>query len=81
MTTKTKSVRKRLIKSASTNDRRVHITPRITGWAVRKEGNFKASKVVSTQKEAVEIAKSWVTKGDASKVIVHSKDGKFRVAG
>ncbi len=80
MTAKTKSVNKRLIKSATSNEKRVHITPRASGWAVRREGNMAASKVVSTQKEAVSLAKVWVSNGTASKVIVHSKSGKFRVA-
>lgn len=80
MTSKTKSVSKRMVLSASSNQKRVHITPRTSGWAIRKEGNFQASKVVSTQKEALKLAKVWVNDGTASKVIIHSKSGKFRIA-
>lgn len=80
MTVKTKSVSKRLTRSAATNDNRIHITPRITGWAIRKEGNIVASKIVGTQKRAIEIARVWVNCGKASKIVVHSKNGKFREA-
>jgi len=66
--------------SARTNSRRVHITPRQNGWAIRKEGNLQASRVLRTQKEAVDLAKEWVKSGNASAVIVHSKNGKFRAA-
>ena len=79
MTVKTKSVSRRLVQSAVSDDRRVHITPRSNGWAVRKEGNLDASEVVSTQTKAVEMAKTWVVAGKATKIIVHSKNGKFRV--
>ena len=80
MTTKTKKVNKRLIISAKTNSKRIHITPRTKGWAVRKEGNIQASTVVNTQKQAIEIAKEYVKKGNGTIVIVHSKNGKFRAA-
>lgn len=78
MTVKTKKVQRRLVKSAKSNSKRVHITPRANGWAVRKEGNFQATKVVSTQKIALEIAKEWVNSGQASEVIIHGRNGKFR---
>ncbi|MBT8233551.1 MAG: DUF2188 domain-containing protein [Saprospiraceae bacterium] len=80
MTTKTKKVQKRLINSAKTNSRRVHITPRQNGWAVRKEGNLQASRILTTQKLAIEIAKEWVDEGNASAVIIHGRNGKFRAA-
>lgn len=80
MTTKTKKVQKRLVKSAKTDSRRVHITPRTNGWAIRKEGNLQASKVVNTQKVAVEVAKTWVKSGKATSVIIHGRNGKFRAA-
>lgn len=78
LTTKTKNVQKRLVKSARTDSKRVHITPRTNGWAIRREGNLQASKVVSTQKAAVEAAKIWVDSGKASSVIIHGRNGKFR---
>ena len=80
MTVKIKNVQKRLVKSAKTNSNRVHITPRTNGWAVRREGNLQASKVVKSQRAAVEVAKAWVKSGTASTVIIHSRNGKFRAA-
>ena len=80
MTTDTNKVNKRLVESASTDSKRVHITPRPSGWAVRKEGNIQAYKVVATQKMAIDIAKEIVRKGKGTEVIVHARNGKFRVA-
>jgi len=68
------------VESAKTNSKRVHITPRANGWAVRREGNLQASKVMKSQKAAVEVAKTWVKSGTASTVIIHGRNGKFRAA-
>jgi len=38
MTVSTRKVNQRLKKSAKTDSKRVHITRRLKGWAVRKEG-------------------------------------------
>ena len=78
MTTKTQNVRKRLVRSARTNSRRVHITPRFNGWALRKEGNLHATKIVDTQQKAIAIAKLLLKDGEVSAIIVHSKNGNFR---
>lgn len=80
MTTKTQNVLKRLVRSAKTNSKRVHITPRDNGWALRKEGNIHATKIVDTQQKAIAIAKLLLKKGEASAIIVHSKNGNFRAA-
>ncbi len=45
-------------------------------WAVKGEGNKKATKVVETQKEAIEIAKG-IAQNQHSEVIVQGKDGKI----
>jgi len=80
MTVSTRKVNQRLKISAKTDSKRVHITRRLNGWAVRKEGNLQASKVASTQKEALVYAKKLVKSGRATTIIVHNKDGKFRTA-
>lgn len=80
MTAKTKRVQQRMVKSARKNSNRVHITPRPNGWAVRKEGNLQASKVLTTQEQAIEVARGWVDSGKATSVIVHRKDGKYRIS-
>lgn len=80
MTTKTSQLSKRLINSARTDSKRIHITPRLNGWAIRKEGSLRALKVVSDQYKAIEIAQTYVENGLVSKIIVHSKNGEFRTA-
>lgn len=77
MTAKTKRMQQSLVKSARNNSNRVHITPRFNGWAIRKEGNLQATKVLTTQEQAIKMAKGWVDSGKASSIIVHSKDGKY----
>jgi len=80
MTAKIKRVQKRLIESAKTNSKRVHITPRLNGWAVRREGNIHAYKVLNSQEKAIEIAMNWVNEGNASAVIIHDRNGTYRAA-
>lgn len=55
----------------------LHVTPRNGKWAVRAAGATRASKVVSTQKEAVEIAKERA-KRDGGEVYVHGRNGRIR---
>lgn len=78
MTIETRNVKRRLINSAKTDSKRVHITFRPNGWAIRKEGNLQASHITTTQREAINIAKEWVREGKASAVIVHNREGKIR---
>ncbi len=54
-----------------------HVVPHGEKWAVKGEGNQKATRVTNTQKESAEIAKS-VAKNQKSEVIIHGKDGKIR---
>lgn len=54
-----------------------HVTPRSSGWAVKGAGNSKATKVVSTQKEAIKIAVG-IAKRQHTEVVIHGKDGKIR---
>jgi len=81
MTAKSKLLLKRIIESASTNSHRIHITPRLEGWAVRKEANLKATRVFSTEKEAISFAKSLKEKEVVSQIILHNRRGKFKAVG
>ena len=55
-----------------------HVVPSTTGgWAVRRSGAERASKVFDTQKEAVAQARS-VAKKEGSELYVHGKDGTIR---
>jgi hypothetical protein len=61
--------------SVSTKNQRVHVISRKDGWAVKKEGNTKASKVFNRKEAAVEGARK-LSKGHD--VIVHKKDGSIQ---
>ncbi len=54
-----------------------HVVTHPDGWAVKGEGNEKATKVVDTQKEAIEIARE-IAKNQESELVIHGKDGKIR---
>lgn len=55
----------------------IHITPHKNGWQVKTGGADKAYRVVSTQKEAIGIAKQ-VAKNQNTNYIVHGKNGRIR---
>ncbi len=55
------------------NKTRVHIIKREEGWAVKKEGGQKASRVYESKKDAEEHSQSYREKGHD--VIVHRRDG------
>jgi len=46
-------------------------------WAVKGEGNKKATRVTDTQKEAEDIARK-IAKNQKSELIVQGRDGKIR---
>jgi uncharacterized protein YdaT len=47
------------------------------GWAVKGEGNSRATKVTDTQKEAIKTATD-IAKNQGSEVIVQNKQGQIR---
>lgn len=55
---------------------RLHVISRDSGWAVKKEGTFRAGKVYSNKDAAVKDAKSAATRGQD--IIVHKKDGSIQ---
>ncbi|MDF2452775.1 MAG: hypothetical protein K0S26_2279 [Bacteroidota bacterium] len=54
-----------------------HVTKHEEGWQIKGAGNEKATKVVPTQKEAIEIARE-IAKNQGSELIIHGTDGKIR---
>ena len=54
-----------------------HVVKHPDGWAVKGAGNKKASKVVDTQKKAIEIAKE-IAKNQESELLIHGKNGRIR---
>ena len=54
-----------------------HVVPNSKGWAVRKSGASRASKVFRTQAEAVAAATK-IAKTQKSEVYIHGKNGRIR---
>lgn len=55
-----------------------HVTPHPDGgWQVKGAGNARATARTSTQKDAIEIARS-IAQHQGSELIIHGTDGKIR---
>lgn len=54
-----------------------HVVKHPEGWAVKGAGNEKATKVVNTQAEAIEIARK-IAINQKSEVVIHRPDGRIR---
>ena len=54
-----------------------HVVPQSGKWAVKGDGSKRASKVVSTQKEAIDVARQ-IARNQGSDVVIHGRDGKIR---
>lgn len=54
-----------------------HVIPHESGWAVRGEGNRRATSVHRTRADAIEAARR-IANGQQSEVLVHRKGGKDR---
>lgn len=54
-----------------------HVVPHKDGWAVKSEGNSKASVIKPTQEKAIKEAIK-IAKNQKSEVIIHGRDGKIR---
>lgn len=54
-----------------------HVVPHQNGWAVKGEGNDKATKVTKTQTQAIEVAEK-IARNQQSDTKIHGKDGKIR---
>ena len=54
-----------------------HVVPHDNGWAVKGEGNSKATVVTNTQREANQIA-TQIAKNQQSEVLIHSENGRIR---
>jgi hypothetical protein len=54
-----------------------HVVPHAGQWAVKGEKNERATKVVETQAEAIEIARR-IAINQQSEVVIHRPNGKIR---
>lgn len=54
-----------------------HVVPHKDGWAVKGAGNAKATKVTSTQREAIAVAQD-IARHQKADTKIHGTDGKIR---
>lgn len=54
-----------------------HIVPRDGNWAVKGSGSKRATKVFSTQKEAIQQGRE-IARRNGSELLIHGRDGKIR---
>lgn len=54
-----------------------HVVPHKDGWAVKGEGNKRATSVHDTQKQASEVARE-IAKNQHSETVIHRPDGRIR---
>lgn len=54
-----------------------HVVPHKKGWAVKGAGNERNTKIVATQKEAINIARE-IAKNQQSELLIHNKEGRIR---
>ena len=54
-----------------------HVVPHAGQWAVKGENNERATKIVDTQAEAIEIARR-IAINQQSEVVIHRPNGKIR---
>jgi hypothetical protein len=54
-----------------------HVVPHGGDWAVKGAGNSKATKVVNTQAEAIQLARE-IAKNQGSEMFIHGQNGRIR---
>lgn len=54
-----------------------HVVPHLQGWAVRGEGNSRASSVHPTQRAAIEAARETAI-SNRSEMLIHGRNGQIR---
>lgn len=56
----------------------IHVTPREDGqWAVKGEGDDRASKLYDTQAQAIEAGRE-LAQNNRSELFIHARDGRIR---
>ena len=54
-----------------------HVAPHASGWAVRGTGNWRATSVHGTQREAISAARE-VAIRQGSEMLIHGENGRIR---
>ncbi len=58
-------------------NRNQHVVPHGTKWAVKREGSQRVTRVVTSQREALEVARR-IARNQGSDVVIHGRDGRIR---
>ncbi|RHA11736.1 DUF2188 domain-containing protein [Megasphaera sp. AM44-1BH] len=53
-----------------------HVVPRGTKWAVKGEGNSRATILTNTKQEAIDKARE-ISKNQRTELVIHNRDGKI----
>jgi hypothetical protein len=61
----------------SSNNGNQHVVPRGNQWAVTGAGNSRATAIVSTQQQAISIAKP-IAQNQGGDVVIHGRNGQIR---
>lgn len=54
-----------------------HVVPHKDGWAVKGEGNSRATSVQPTQQKAIEVARE-IAQNNQAELVIHGRDGQIR---
>ncbi len=54
-----------------------HVTPHDGKWAIKGAGNSRVTKIVDTQKQAIDIARN-IAKNQQSELVIHRPNGQIR---
>lgn len=65
------------MKKTSSTSNNQHVVPRSDGWAVKKAGASKDTRVFGKQAQAIDFARE-VAKNNKAELFIHSKEGRIR---
>lgn len=54
-----------------------HVVPNDGGWAIKGSGSKKATRVFSTQEQAIKAGRD-IARRQGSELLIHGKDGRIR---
>jgi len=54
-----------------------HVVKHSDGWAVKGAGNRKVTKILSTQREAIDAAKG-IAQNQSAEMLIHGRNGQIR---
>jgi hypothetical protein len=57
--------------------RNQHVIPQGAGWAVRGAGSTRATRVMSSRREAIEVARE-IARNQRTQLVIHGPDGRIR---